>query len=237
MGWVLVRAFGIIVGIATLLRVATNEKWVTYDPLFQLWLDKLRDIVELGFLTDLLGPFLHWAIDYVRSFGIPVPDLQDEWRPAFVLSALVLTAAARNVRAGWFVVAAPCLALACAVVAGLTGSLAPVVFAVYFAAAATANAPTAAFAIAAFAIGAIIGAIGGIAIAIAAIGATFAIGGIAAAAAVAAALLVFGGIQENWRDGFRAVFADPRFNTGFDILAAMLGALFLASWFASPPIW
>jgi hypothetical protein len=205
MGWVLVRAFGIIVGIATLLRVATNEKWVTYDPLFQLWLDKLRDIVELGFLTDLLGPFLHWAIDYVRSFGISVPDLQDEWRPAFVLSMLVLGAAARNRRTGWFVVAAPCLALACAVVAGLTGSLEPAAAAV--------------------------------AVAYGAFDAAFAVALVATFAAAVAALLVFLGIRYNWRDGYRAVFAHPTFNTGFDILAAMLGALFFASWFANPPIW
>ena len=32
--WLLVRIAGIVVGIATLLRVATNEGMVTYDPLF-----------------------------------------------------------------------------------------------------------------------------------------------------------------------------------------------------------
>jgi hypothetical protein len=232
MGWVLVRAFGIIVGIATLLRLATTEKLVTYEPLFQQWLDKLRDIVELGFITDYLGPFLHWAFDYVRSFGISVPDLQDEWRPAFVLSTLVLGAAARNARTDWFYVFAPCLALACAVWAGLEGSLAPVVFAVVFAAAFAAAAAEAAvaFATAAFAAAAAAAAVAFAAVA-------FAFATAAAFAAVIAAVLVFHGIQENWRGGFRAVTADPQFNTGFDILAAMLGALGLASWFANPPIW
>jgi len=69
MGWVLVRAFGIIVGIATLLRLATTEKLVTYEPLFQQWLEVLTEFVDHAFLIKFIGPGLLLAIDYVRSFA------------------------------------------------------------------------------------------------------------------------------------------------------------------------
>ena len=110
MGWVLilVRIAGIFAGVVTLLRLATTEKLVTYEPLFQQWLEVLTEFVDYAFLIKFIGPGLLLAIDYFQSLGIPVPDLQDEWRPAFVLSLLVLGAAARNVPTGLFVVVAPC---------------------------------------------------------------------------------------------------------------------------------
>lgn len=248
--WALVRAFGIFVGIATLLRLALNEKLVTYDPLFQLWLDKLRDIVELGFLTDLLGPFLYWAIEQVRSLGISVPDLQDEWRPAFVLSMLVLGAAARSVRTGWFVVAAPCLALACAVWAGLTGNLFP------FAVAGTFTLMVAIIDIISRVAGTAQAVLGvGIVVANALVTSVLAIhfpdvltdaqfnvtaptlSEMLFMSTAFAAMMVSIGIWKNWGRGYRAALSNPAFNTGLDILGTMLGALFLASWFSSPPIW
>lgn len=94
--WVLVRIAGIIVGIATLLRLATTQGLVTYDPLFQEWMDRLQDLVELGFLTDLIEPLLHRFIDWMRSFGLHLPDLNDNWRPVFILSSLYLGAEARQ---------------------------------------------------------------------------------------------------------------------------------------------
>ncbi|MFN8947712.1 MAG: hypothetical protein ACK5YG_08385, partial [Alphaproteobacteria bacterium] len=99
--WVLVRIAGIIVGIATLLRLATTQGLVTYDPLFQEWMDRLQDIVELGFLTDLIEPLLHRFIDWVRSFGWQLPDLNDNWRPVFILSSLYLGAEARQRAGSW----------------------------------------------------------------------------------------------------------------------------------------
>jgi hypothetical protein len=193
MGWILVRAFGIVVGIATLLRLATTEKLVTYEPLFQQWLEVLTEFVDYAFLTKFIGPGLLLAIDYFRSLGIPVPDLQDEWRPAFV-------------------------------VAGLTGTVTPVLFFAF----APAFALKFDFGIAFAAFSAL---------------AAYVADPVAAVVlvATAAALLLFFGIRENWYlgslFGYRAVFHGAQFNTGFDILSAMLGALFLASWFASPPIW
>jgi hypothetical protein len=125
-GWLLVRVAGIVVGIATLLRLATNEGLVTYDPLFLAWMDWLSDIVELGFLTKLIGPFLQWGIEYVRSFGISVPDLQDEWNPAFVLSMLMLGAASRHGGRQWLLLSAPAIAIGISVWSGISGSLMPV---------------------------------------------------------------------------------------------------------------
>lgn len=99
--WVLVRIAGIIVGIATLLRLATTQGLVTYDPLFQEWMDRLQDLVELGFLTDLIEPLLHRFIDWLRSFGWQLPDLNDNWRPVFILSSLYLGAEARQRAGSW----------------------------------------------------------------------------------------------------------------------------------------
>jgi len=73
-----VRILGIVVGIATLLRLATTQGLVTYDPLFQQWMDKLRDSVELGIPLDKLKLLLDKGFDWVRSFGISVPELQDQ---------------------------------------------------------------------------------------------------------------------------------------------------------------
>lgn len=61
-GWLLVRVAGIVVGIATLLRVATSENLVTYEPLFQQWLDFVNDRIDWGFLTPFIGPFLRECI-------------------------------------------------------------------------------------------------------------------------------------------------------------------------------
>jgi hypothetical protein len=125
--WVLVRIAGIIVGIATLLRLATTQGLVTYDPLFQEWMDRLQDIVELGFLSDLIEPLLHRFIDWMRSFGWQLPDLNENWRPVFVLCSLYFGAIGRN---GWFqhawlgVFSSAVIALGGATLAGLaSGSL------------------------------------------------------------------------------------------------------------------
>jgi hypothetical protein len=106
-------------------------------------------------------------------------------------------------------------------VAGLTGSLAPVVFAVAFAAFATAFATAATAAT----------------IAAAAFAAAADVAFVAAFVAAFAAVPVFLGIQEIWRGGFRAVFADPQFNTGIDILFTMSVAFVIAVAAASPPVW
>jgi|GEM_PF-4014928 len=52
-----------------------------------------------------------------------------------------------------------------------------------------------------------------------------------------AVVFLYLGFVLNQRQGARAVFASPTFNTGIDILSVMLGALGIASLFANPPIW
>jgi hypothetical protein len=238
-GWLLVRIAGIVVGIATLLRVATNEGIVTYDPLFLAWMDRLSDIVELGLLTDVIKIGLDHGIVWVRSLGYSVPDLQDEWRPAFVFSMLMFGAVGRHSRSKLLFAAAPVGALVIAVWSGLIGALAPVAFAAVFAAvafgvafaAASAATPAAGvygFAAVAFAV-AVAAAFGG------------GRGGSAAAAAVAVAgtavVYVFAGIVENWGGGWRSVLANAKFNTGIDILFTMSLAFVIAVAAANPPIW
>ena len=225
-GWLLVRIAGIVVGIATLLRVATNEGIVTYDPLFLAWMDRLRDIVELGFLTDFIGPILHWGIGLVRSLGIAVPDLQDEWRPAFVLSTLLFAAIARHSRSGLLVAAAPVGALVVAVWSGLVGDLFPIVLGVIVA-------PV----------------VVSVIIAAAAFAAAFAAAGSAIAAAVSdavavvafvafvAVLFLFAGVIGGRDGGWRAIVANANFSTGIDILFTMGIAFVIAVAAANPPIW
>jgi hypothetical protein len=225
-GWLLVRITGIVVGIATLLRVATNEGIVTYDPLFLAWMDRLRDLVELGFLTDFIGPFLHWGIEQVRGFGISVPDLQDEWRPAFVLSTLMFAAMARHSRSGLLVVAAPVGALVIAAWSGLVGDLFPMVLAVIVATAFASSA-----------------------VAFATIAAAFALAGSAVAAQLsdaaavvayivfAAILLLLRGAFDVWAGSWHALFANANFNIGIDILFTMTFAFLIAVTAANPPIW
>lgn len=229
-GWLLVRIAGIVVGIATLLRVATNEKLVTYDPLFLAWMDRLRDIVELGFLTDLIGPFLHWGIEQVRNFGISVPELQDEWRPAFVFSMLFFAAIGRNYRSEFLLAAAPVGALIIAVWSGMNGNINPAAVVIAFSAATAAATRFAGFAAAtaylavliAFAVGGIVGG--------ASVGAAFGAGG-------ATIIQLLAGIAESWGKGLRALFDNTNFNIGLDILFTMSAAFVIAVAAANPPIW
>jgi hypothetical protein len=123
-GWLLVRIAGIIVGIATLLRLATNEGLVTYDPLFLAWMDWLSDILELGLLTDVVHLLLKLAIDWAREFGWQLPHLQEVWRSVFVLSMLLLGAKMRHGQVWGRTLSAPVLGLFSAAYAGLTGDLA-----------------------------------------------------------------------------------------------------------------
>jgi hypothetical protein len=246
-GWLLVRIAGICVGIATLLRVATNEGIVTYDPLFLAWMDRLRDIVELGFLTDLIGPFLHWGIDWVRSFGIGVPGLQDHWRPMFVLIWLLSASVARNQKIGLSTLGALSLAILFALTVSVTtGMLAsdnvaivtwPVfafaaVVCVYFLISAVRNNDLGRLIVTLFWLfwlllhAAIPGGLAG-QVAIPAIAILVFVG-----AFVSLAMGLLGG-----KGSFLERLQHPLVRTGLDVTSTMLGALFIASLAAKPPIW
>lgn len=121
--WGLVRIAGIIVGTATLLRLALMEGLVTYEPIFQAWMDRLRDIIELGFLTDVIERGLLAAFERVRGFGIPVPELQPEWRPTFILTALLIGAIVRHTPTALSIFLSSFGVLTALTVAGLTGNV------------------------------------------------------------------------------------------------------------------
>jgi hypothetical protein len=249
-GWLLVRFAGIVVGIATLLRVATNEGIVNYDPLFRSWMDWLSDIVELGFLTKIIGPLLHWGVEQVRNLGFIVPDLQDEWRPAFVLGMLIFGTFTRHIPGNWLFAATPIFALVIAVVSGLQGTLEPVAAVAALSAvtiAAVVVATTSAYFVAAMApITVVVAYLSAAAItaavaitAAAALVAAFTVGFVGAAVTIVAAALVLifaAGFVSRSR-GWRALFASATFGMGLDILFTMAVAFAIAVAVANPPIW
>jgi hypothetical protein len=98
---------------------------ITYDPLIQEWMDRLSDLVELGYLTDFIEPMLNIAIGWLRSFGWLVPDLNENWRPVFILGTLYLGAFARNFpdwRKSLLIPAGTIFAITGGLVAGLSGT-------------------------------------------------------------------------------------------------------------------
>jgi hypothetical protein len=257
-GWLLVRIAGIVVGIATLLRVATNEGIVTYDPLFLAWMDRLRDFVELGFLTDLIGPLLHWGIEQVRNLGISVPNLQDEWRPAFVLSMLIFGARARHSPKWSVLIQAAVGTLIITVWSGLVGSLAPVsagvlaaLCSMIFVAILRAvrfnhSVRTGEFLfdrsyapkVNIVGFGVLLPVLAIVFAALATFIPTFVVAVVTAAVvATLGTIFVIVAIGAFWDDGWRVIFAKALFNTGIDILFTMSVAFAIAVAVANPPIW
>lgn len=285
-GWLLVRIAGIVVGIATLLRVATNEGIVTYDPLFLAWMDWLSDIVELGFLMDVIQLGLNRVIDWVRSSGWNVPTLYESWRPVFILSTLYFGAYERN-NPGWrswlLIPAGAAVALTGGVIAGLSpgpGMVAGflVAYSLFYAfrSALYANpfwvilnlSIAIPLAVATLVIGmswvvviplalhlllavSFAGSRSGFHAALelasaALISVAFLVPGVSNAALLLSvvayvtfrsAINIFWGIHRSWGDGLDRVVANPHISMGIDVLGVMLGALFIASLFANPPIW
>ncbi|MFN9780103.1 MAG: hypothetical protein ACK55V_09365 [Alphaproteobacteria bacterium] len=91
------RIAGWIIGIYALLKLATVTGTVTYTKVFQAWLDQLRDYLDLGFiLKPLKQAVILPALDFIRSFDIPIPPLQDHWQQVFVLTWLLSAAMARH---------------------------------------------------------------------------------------------------------------------------------------------
>jgi hypothetical protein len=224
--WNLVRIAGIIVGIATLLRLATMQGLVTYDPLFQEWMNRLRDIVELGFLTDVIHLCLLKSIEWLQRLGINVPILHEVWRPTFVFSMLMLGSVARHRRTWAMAFAAPVVALVASVWSGLDNSLSPV----------------AGIAMIAIVIVFIEASLVTIMVALCAFAFTIVLTNFSTAAmffgvALAALIMLLYGLFGRLRGGVSATTTNASLNVGVDILGIMLGALGIASLFANPPIW
>lgn len=92
----IIRISGIVIGIAAMLRLATNSGIVEYHALFQAWMDRLRDVVELGFIIDLIEFWIILpVISSLRSIGVDVPELQPHWQSVWVLLWLVFAATSR----------------------------------------------------------------------------------------------------------------------------------------------
>lgn len=249
-GWLLLRLAGIVVGIATLLRLATQEGLVTYDPLFQAWMDELRSLLEIGVILDfVIQPVVHWLLDAARSIGFQVPTLHELWRPTFVLSWLMLGTISRHRPSLLMLIAATILSVVFAVLCGLLGTMMPAVF--LFAFAPIFSVPSGgednafqdpvviALPLAPFVAFLCLG-LTGLALRSVVPNADaslkFAIAATVPIAAGATLLLLFAAAL-SWRRGWRAVISHVSFNVGIDILGVMLGALFIASLAASPPIW
>jgi len=240
--WTL-RIAGWIIGIYAMLKLAAASGTVTYTQVFEAWLDQLRDILGLGFiLKPLTQAVILPTLDFIRSFDIPIPALQDHWQQVLVLTWLLLAASARNLSGSVPTFVALGLAfffaLPFCVAAGTTpvGSVAVLfVPAVSFAAF---------FAMLFLLRGDLRGAL-----TLAASVAVVAVTGLTSTTrvgndAVTPAAVVFGVVML-----FVLVFRllvtqgtlsqrlqDPDAATGLDITAAMLGAFGLATAFADPPL-
>ncbi len=238
------RIAGWIVGIYAMLKLAAATGAVTYTRVFQAWMDQLRDILDLGFiLTPLKQAVILPALDFIRSFDIPIPALQDHWQQVFVLTWLFTTAQVRNnsnnvVRTLVLLVLVFLITLPFCVAAGTmsVGSLAVAVWpiagvatyaAIDFVVDREAPDPSpAAFAVGLVALGYFVGTSGegpwalvGLAGVVGVFGLLFLVGGMLAAE---------GTFWQRLQDQVAAV--------GVDITAAMLGAFGLATVFADPPL-
>jgi len=240
--WTL-RIAGWIIGIYAMLKLAAATGTVTYTKVFQAWLDQLRDFLGLGFiLKPLTQAVILPSLDFIRSFGIPIPALQDHWQQMFVLTWLLLAASARNLSGSVPTFVALCLAFFCTLPFCVAAGTKPVgSVAVLFV-------PAASFA-AFFAIlfllrgdrrGALMFAASVVLVAAAGLTSTTRVG----TDPVTPAAVVFGGVMF-----FVLVFRllvgkgtlsqrlqDPDAAAGLDITAAMLGAFGLAMAFADPPL-
>jgi hypothetical protein len=127
----IIRIAGIGIGIAALLRLATDTGMVEYNVLFQSWMDRLRGIVELGGLVDLLEmwvvlPFLSW----LQSFWFNIPELKPFWGSVLVLLWLGLGSASRRLAAGrtlWVQIGAFSWASFCAISGAALSGILPTV--------------------------------------------------------------------------------------------------------------
>jgi hypothetical protein len=241
--WTL-RIAGWIIGIYAMLKLAAATGTVTYTKVFQAWLDQLHDFLGLGFiLKPLTQAVILPALDFIRSFDIPIPALQDHWQQVFVLTWLMLAASARNLSGSvpTFVVLG--LAFFCSLPFCVAAGTKPVgSVAVLF-----------------LPVGSLVAFVGILsmlrgdwrgALSFASLAAVIAAVGLVSTTRVAADVLVvllavvFGGVMF-FVFVFRLLFGkgslsqrfqDPDAATGLDITAALLGAFGLATAFADPPL-
>jgi hypothetical protein len=238
------RIAGWIIGIYALLKLAAATGAVTYTKVFQAWLDQLRDFLDLGFiLKPLTQAVILPALDFIRSFGIPIPALQDHWQQVFVLTWLLSAAWARNLSGSVPTPVALGLAFFCTLPFCVATGTVP---AGSFAVAALPVAGLLAF----YAILTLLHGEGGGALLLAASAAAFAASGyfsgttaegtgqlvlLAHGVGVAGLYFLVHGLLRAEGDFWQRLQA-PGAAFGLDITAAMLGAFGLATAFADPPL-
>lgn len=256
MGSVALRVAGIILGTFSLLLLAAHVGEIQYQKWFADWLhyvDGLALAYPLNFIKKLV---IDNILDYFRSLGFRLPELNEIWRPVFVLTWLCVGALARNSSSVLLLLGGGVVALFVSVVAGLSGDPRMGYIAlgiISFAAATVAlviwlNIPNRnpmeasikrsllvvfAFATVFFLADSVRPAID-----------YFTQGGEPASIDIVAlgvlgvgVLCVVVPILSLWGRGFRAVMNDYFFNVGLDILSALGTALFIAVYMAEPRIW
>jgi len=94
--WTLLRIAGIIVGVATLLRLATIGFGVQFNDVFQAFLDRMRALFELDAVVDVIQAYIvDPALEWLRSFNLAIPELAPHWRQIFALNWLMMVTTTR----------------------------------------------------------------------------------------------------------------------------------------------
>lgn len=84
----------------SLLKLWLAAGYIQYQKLFLDWFLWLEEIVTDIPLDEVERWLILPALDYIRSFDIPIPELQDHWQQLFVLTWLLSASWARNLSFG-----------------------------------------------------------------------------------------------------------------------------------------
>lgn len=92
------RIIGIVIGIAALLQLATDTGMVEYNALFQEWMDRLRGISPVAWLSDLIEVWgLLPMLSLLRGIWPNIPSLQPHWEPIWLLTGLAIAPASQHI--------------------------------------------------------------------------------------------------------------------------------------------
>ncbi|KPP83027.1 MAG: hypothetical protein HLUCCA04_02830 [Oceanicaulis sp. HLUCCA04] len=124
---IIVRILGTTIGLAAMLRLATEINLVEYNDIFQMWMDRLRSIFELDIIISLVE-FSIFPLMYniFRAIDLNFTNISPHWGSVFVLTWIVLFRFAREAVKNWrkfwripFILFASATAFATSVLSGL----------------------------------------------------------------------------------------------------------------------
>lgn len=92
-----IRIVGWCLAALSLLKLWLAAGLIQYQKVFADWLLWLEELVVDIPLDELERWVAQPALEWVRSFGVHIPPLQDHWEQVFVLMWLLITAVVRNV--------------------------------------------------------------------------------------------------------------------------------------------